>query len=195
VLSIEDSRPVSYGDLLGQKGSEEYERVLIESGKELESSGFNCGLSEEQFNTANRWASDGTGWFLSRNKGKWEAVALLQPYAPCQYGGSLSLRLPGELVGHDALRPGWVSLQRQIAGWQDAFTSPMGDLIVGVANSHIDIYSLEGQRVGRWLLGLPADRVVMVQWATGKYAGKWAEELQKWQQRGLSPSIISKPHD
>ena len=196
VSSLEDLKPVSYGDLLKQKGLEEYKRVLIESGKELESDGMNCGLSEEAFDTSHRWAIDGTGWLLTREKGKWEAVALLQPgNAACQYGGSLSLPLTEELVGHDVLRPEWASLQRQITGLQDAFTSPEGDLIVAVTKSQIEIYSLKGRRVGHRLLALPADRVVMVQWATGKYVGKWAEGLHVWQQKGLPPVVVRKPQD
>jgi hypothetical protein len=195
VSIIENSAPMSYSDLLGENGGVEYKRVLLKSGKDLEARGFNCGLSEDQFNPENRWAIDGTGWFLLREKGKWQGAALLQSgNAACQYGGRLSLHLPKDVVGHDVLRPTWASLQRQIAGLQDAFTSPVRDMVVAVANSQIEIYALEGQHVGRRLLTLPADRVVMVQWATGKYIEKWADELHMWQQKGLPP-VIRRPQD
>jgi len=193
VSSIEDLSSASYLDLPG--GLEEYERVLIESEKDLQSEGLNCGLSQEEFDQANRWAVDGKGWFLSHEKGKWKAVALLQPgNASCQYGGSLSLPLPEEIVGHDVLRPGWASLQRQIPELQDAFASPAGDLVVAVKKSQLEIYRLEGQRVGHKLLALPANRVVMVQWATGKNVRRWVEELQAWQQKGLpAPVVLQRP--
>jgi hypothetical protein len=108
--------------------------------------------------------------------------------------GSLSLPLPGEMVGRDVLRSGWASLQRQIPGLQDAFTFSAGDLLVAVTKSQFEIYRLEGHRVGRKLLASPADRVIMVQWATGKTVRKWVEELQVWQQKGLPVPVLER-HD
>jgi hypothetical protein len=193
VSSIEDLSSASYFDLPG--GLEEYKRSVIDSGKALESEGFGCAPSEEDFDQANRGAIDGKGWFLSHEKGKWTAAALLQPgNATCQYGGNLLLPLPEKMVGRDVLRPGWASLQSQIPGLQDAFTSPAGDLLVAVTKSQIEIYRLAGHRVGRKLLASPADRVVMVQWATGKYVRKWVEELQVWQQKGLPVPVLER-HD
>ncbi len=197
VSRLDDGAPVQYSHLLGDDGWQEYNRVLIESGKDLESSGLNCGIhAAEHLDPSDPLRTRDIGWDLEREKGKWAAEALYQPgNALCQYGGRLSLALPKELVGDDVLRPDWASLEMQIKGLKDAFTSPTGDLVVAVTESKMEVYALNGQQVGKKLLALPADRVVMVQWATGKYVKAWASELQKWQRNGLPPSAIRKQQD
>ena len=188
---LENPNPVRYSELLGARGLKEYNRVIIASSKGLSDSGFNCGLSED-FGKDPADVAD-AGWSLERSNGKWVAVALLQPgNADCQYGGPLSLPLPRQLVGYDTLRTAWASLARQIPGLKDAFTSPTGDLLVAVMESQIEIYNMNAQQVGSELLALPADRLVMVQWATGKYVEAWLRDLQSWQRRGLPSSALRK---
>jgi len=194
-LRIEDSSLAAYSDVVGDEGLAEYNRELVESGKALETYGFNCALSQEGGHANSAEATD-TGWFLQRNEGKWIALALEQPgRADCQYGGPLSLPLPRELVGYDTLQPEWSSLERQIHGLHDAFTSPAGDLVVAVKESQVEIYGLTGKKVGSKLLTLPANRVVMVQWARGKHVNAWVKELQRWQRKGLPPTVIRKAVD
>ena len=193
---MEDSMPVPYSDVLGQQGWEEYNRVLVESGKALADSGFNCDLSEEALKQKEPQMAHDIGWYLGRAEGRWMAVASYQPgNASCQYAGALSLRLPKEVVGYDTLRPEWASLERQLRGLRDAFTSPAGDLLVAIRESQVEIYALRGQKVGDKLVALPADRVVMVQWAAGKYVDGWVKEMQTWEKKTLPPPMIRKQED
>jgi hypothetical protein len=196
---LEDPAPVTYSDLLGQKGWDEYNRVLIESGKNLANAGFNCELSEEELKAKEPQPQTphDIGWYLDREKGKWTAVASYQPgNAACQYGGTLSLPLPKNVTIENAmLRPEWASLERQIKGLRDAFTSPAGDLLVAVRESQVEIYALKERKIGKRLLSLPADRVVMVQWAGGKYVDAWVAAFQEWQNKTLPAATISKPQD
>ena len=189
---IDDPKPVQYSELFGYEGWEEYNRTLVAAGKDLAAHGMNCELSEDDLNSEDPRDTHDTGWYLQRRKGKWGAMAMLQlGNAVCQYESPLPRVLPAELVGYDRLRPGWAALSRQLEGLEDAFTSPSGDLAVAVYPTQIETYALQGQRADNQLLALPGDRVVMVQWAEGKYVDAWERELKFWQRRGLPTPVVN----
>jgi len=196
VTRIEDGTRERYSVLVGDEGWAEYNRVLMESAKGLEDAGFNCGLSEESLDMIDRLQERETGWYLAHEKGKWTAAAVYQPgNAACQFGGDLSLPLPRDVVGSGTLRPAWGTLAHQLPELKDAFSSPAGDLVVAFTGTQVEVYLVQGQRVGKRLLTVPADRLVMVQWATGKYVDAWKSTLQEWQRKGLPPSVLRKQKD
>jgi hypothetical protein len=186
VLRWGGTEPVSFKELTGNVGWEAYNATVRESSYNLQEDGANC----ETFSEHSEVVED-TNWTLHRKNGKWIAALSWQiDSGACEYGGDIDLVLPKTLTDYDTLRPSWSLLANQIKNLNDAFTSPAGNLLLARTDSSVAVYAMNAGRVRQKLLELPAGRIVMVQWATGKYVDVWTKQLSEWEKKGLPPQIF-----
>ncbi len=147
--------------------------------KDLES----CMDEKSDFNTREFLEDADQAWSISRGRMRWEFAwsfshsgrALRGYGAAC----STSLRPPKELVGSDALGAGWNQVLARVPDARTAFASPNHSLVLIFTNTQILALKREGNA-----LSVPFARVFLTpgeivsgQWAVGKYADAWAEQL------------------
>jgi hypothetical protein len=186
VLPLGGSAPVSFKELTGDDGWEAYNFAVQEASYNLQENGANC----EVFTERSKVLED-TNWTLRRDHGKWIAVLRWQIGAgACEYLDNIDLALPTLVTDYDTLHPSWPILEKQIKDLRDAFTSPAGNLLLARTDTSVAIYATSADKVGAKLLELPGGRIVMAQWAEGKYADQWRKQLSAWQLKGLPPLVL-----
>ncbi|MDF2651722.1 MAG: hypothetical protein K0Q73_7527 [Paenibacillus sp.] len=132
-------------------------------------------------------AAIGENWAPVRSKGQWHtqiAEKTLQGgsnAAPQQQ--ELPLTLPQSVVSHDQLVCTWDEVRRVQPNAIDAVSSPDQDMIAILTKTNIYIYPYSDQIGEGPLLSIglnPNESLVMVQWATEKYAEKWIEKGKQY---------------
>jgi hypothetical protein len=192
VLRFGGTDSISFKELTGDAGWEAYNTAVRKASADLQKEGFNCDIFSEEDEVL-----EDTHWTLRRKEGRWAAVlAWHNDSAACEYFADIDLKLPKSLTDYDTLQLPWSSLAKQAKNLQDVFTSPSGNLLLARTNEGTAVYSLREGHAGPKLLDLPTGKIVMVQWALGKYADSWAKELAEWQRNGLphyTPQSDSSP--
>ncbi len=94
---------------------------------------------------------------------------------------STSLHPPKELVGNDALGLGWNKVLSKVPDAQTAFASPDQSLILVFTKTQVLALRREANGLGAPFarVFLPVRDVLSAQWAIGKYADQWAEQLSQ----------------
>jgi hypothetical protein len=147
--------------------------------KDLES----CVDEKSDFNTRGFLEDADQAWSIARGRMRWEfewsfshSGRALRGYgAACP----TSLRPPRELVGGDALGVGWNQVLARVPDARTAFASPDHSLVLVFTDSQILALRHEGSTLGEPFarVFLAAREVVSGQWAVGKYADAWTEQL------------------
>jgi hypothetical protein len=124
-------------------------------------------------------------WGIERGRGRWQVVghATCSPYVAC--GDRLRrFSIPGfpppaRVVGHDALAPTLARLQIAFPGVRDAVASPRGDLVVALSDDSLLVFTPKGGQLGAPVLRQQLyGRIVMAQWATGRFVPIWTAETR-----------------
>ena len=157
-----------------------------------------CTNIVEGFN-ADELLEIGSAWYPVRAQGRWRPVLIEQlGTGDCQLLPVLDVTLASTLTGHDALRPAWATLVKQVKRLEDALTSPRGDLVVVRSGDSLLVHLGTGDRLGRRIgaIPFPQREIVMVQWATGRNVARWNDEIGALMRRGLAgPRVVSPPKD
>ena len=124
-------------------------------------------------------------WAIERGEGRWQTAGLAYcwPYTACGDGvrrfSVPNFRAPKALVGHDDLSPSLEAIRVTVPKARDAVSSPRNDLVVAVAADSIVVFSINNGKLGAPVLSIPvAGRIVMAQWAVGRFVPIWTSKLK-----------------
>jgi hypothetical protein len=141
-------------------------------------------------------ADDHKAWSITRGGMYWEFAwtfshsgrALRGYQAAC----ATSLRPPKELVGSDTPGVGWNQVLASVPDARTARSSPDQSLVLVFANTQILAPKHQGNTLGVPFarVFLTTSEIVSGQWAMGKHADAWAEQLshaKSWTDKPESP--------
>ena len=81
-------------------------------------------------------------------------------------------------MGHDGLSVPLQTIKAVFPGVRDAVSSPRGDLIVALSDDELVAFIVRNGKLGAPALRLPlSGRIVMAQWAVGKFVPSWTSKL------------------
>jgi hypothetical protein len=95
----------------------------------------------------------------------------------------------------------WAALQKQLPGISDAYVAPGASVLLAIQSKKDDpvsgegqtvavaLYDFSGNKLGAKLLDLPATKILMAEWATGRFVQSWTESLSTLQAQGL-PAVV-----
>ena len=143
-----------------------------------------------------------TGWYLRHVKGAWRTSAFVQVGRVCVAYGDPKVAVPRSMTHGAPLGVPWGDLEKQLPGIWDAYLSPDGSVLVAIRGKQapvtyeyqvdtITLFDFSNKKIGEKLLDIPGSKIVMAEWATGRYVQAWSETLTSLQSRGL-PSPIQK---
>jgi hypothetical protein len=125
-------------------------------------------------------------WAVERGAGRWQTVghADCSPYVACGDGvrrfSVSEFPAPARLVGHDELSPSLAKIKAAFPAVRDAVSSPRRDLLVALTDDSLLVFAPRGERLGAPVLRLQVNgRIVMVQWAVGRFVPVWTAELRR----------------
>jgi hypothetical protein len=144
-----------------------------------------------------------TGWSLKHVNGEWRTHAFTQVGRVCAASGDPKVVVPRTLTHATPLPIPWAALEKQLPGISDAYVAPGASVLLAVQSKKDDpvseegqtvavaLYDFSGNKLGAKLLGLPATKIVMAEWATGRFVQSWTESLSALQNQGL-PAVVVK---
>lgn len=142
-----------------------------------------CIDEKSDFNTRGFLEDADQTWSIARGRMTWEFAwtfshsgrALRGYQAACP----TSLLPPKELVGSDALGVGWNQVLARVPDARTAFASPDRSLVLVFTNTQILALKHEGNTLGAPFarVFVTTNEIVSGQWAIGKHADVWAEQL------------------
>lgn len=144
-----------------------------------------------------------TGWSLKHVHGEWRTYAFAQVGRVCAASGDPKVVVPRTLTHAAPLPLPWAALEKQLPGISDAYVAPGASVLLAIQSTKGDAVSEEGQTVavalydfsgnklGAKLLDLPATKIVMAEWATGRFVQSWTESLSALRTQGL-PAVVVK---
>jgi hypothetical protein len=125
-------------------------------------------------------------WAVERGAGHWQTVgqAYCSPYVACGDGVRrftvAGFAAPRALVGHDELSPSLASIKAVLPHVSDAVSSPRGDLLVAMNGDSVFVFAVNRGQLGEPVLRLPVSgRIVMAQWAVGRFVPIWTRDLTR----------------
>jgi hypothetical protein len=142
-----------------------------------------CVDEGSDFNTRTFLEGAEQGWSITRGRLRWEfnwafgySSGAARGYGT---GCSTSLRPPKELVGSDALGVGWNQVLSQVPDALTAYSSPDHSIVLVLTSGQVLALKHEGDALGAPFarVFLSSSEVVSAQWAVGKYADAWSEQL------------------
>lgn len=153
-----------------------------------------CVHEGSDFNTRTFLEGAEQGWSISRGALRWEfswafgySSGAARGYGT---GCATAVRPPRELVGNDALGVGWNQVLSQVPDALTAFASPDHSTLLVLTGAQVLALRHEGNALrapfARVFLPASDREVVSAQWAVGKYADAWAEQLshaKSWTQK------------
>jgi hypothetical protein len=144
-----------------------------------------------------------TGWSLKHVHGEWRTHAFAQVGRVCAASGDPKVVVPRTLTHAVAFPIPWNELEKELPGISDAYIAPGASVLLAIQSTKGDAVSEEGQTVavalfdfsgnklGAKLLELPAARIVMAEWTTGRFVPSWTKSLSALQAQGL-PAVVVK---
>jgi hypothetical protein len=141
------------------------------------------------------------GWLISRGRMRWVFEWSFNHGSGAARGFNAacatSLKPPRALVGADSLKLGWNQILPRVPDAQTAFSSPDGTLLLVFTKRQIlAFHPTEGMLTKPFAtLSHEPRPILMSQWAVGKYADNWAQQLaqtKSWTE--ISPSVSAEAH-
>ena len=176
--SIGKSKPLLISDVLGEMGREAFyegfNREVLSSNEEYKNSLIDLKPNEESFG-------------LFRRNGYWTINGRVNFVENGVYSyRNFPVRAipPKEVIYYDELTIPWNKVKAKIPEALDLFTSPNGDVLIVLTQNDIFIYPMEeeggigGSPIANIRLK-PAERVIMAEWAVGRYPQLWEDEFLK----------------
>jgi hypothetical protein len=123
-------------------------------------------------------------WVAARNKGHW-AVKGWGSWGELKCSDKspafqTSVRVPAKIAGFDELPVTWDQVVKAFPGATDAFGAPTWGLLIVLTNDELLVCPVTesgiGKPVARSIL-LSGEKVVMAQWAVGKFVASWGDEF------------------
>ena len=151
----------------------EKEKYLEEFQNEINS------LSKEQIDELNISSIDYNNLAIERRIGRWRFVANLLPKNMNEAGESFKLSIlpDSRFINYNSLYISWKSLKQQLGFFKDAFTSPLGKIILVQFDTYIAVYKIEnGSLITEPLVTTPIDEkdeIIMSEWCSGTYEEEW----------------------
>jgi hypothetical protein len=125
-------------------------------------------------------------WGVERSAGYWQIVGQVScwPYVACGNGqhrfSIAGFSAPRALVGHDDLSPSLASIKAVFPSVRDAVSSPRRDLLVALTGDTLLVFTVRDGHLGAPALRLPVSgRIVMAQWAIGRFVPIWTAQLTR----------------
>jgi hypothetical protein len=144
-----------------------------------------------------------TGWSLKHVHGEWRTHAFAQVGRVCAASGDPKVVAPRTLTHAIPLPIPWTELEKQLPGISDAYVAPGASGLLAIQSTKGDpvseqgqtvavaLYDFSGNKLAAKLLDLPATKIVMAEWATGRFVQSWTESLSALQAHGL-PAVVVK---
>jgi hypothetical protein len=144
-----------------------------------------------------------TGWSLKHVDGEWRTHAFAQVGRVCAASGAPKVVVPRTLTHAVPLPMPWAALEKQLPGISDAYVAPGASVLLAIQSTKNDpvsdesqsvavgLFDFSGNKIGAKLLELPATKIVMAEWATGRFVQSWTESLSVLQTQGL-PAVVVK---
>ena len=170
-----DYRVLAFGELLGPAAQHAYFAALPKHG--TNSFGTEC---------ADTSKDDDSGWRVEHSLGTWHPhVSQSLGYFECAADAPIHFQLPASVTGDSSIPLDWKLLRSSISGIADAYASPNGDMLIAITKSEMRFFEARKGIPGKLLLKLPAEEIVMAQWATGTHVQDWTKELSGLSKQGL----------
>ena len=153
-----------------------------------------CVRADDQLSdTDKEWALEQeTTLGIGRGQQKWIHSWLIGGGAglPCP----ASIPPPKSMVGENELFPEWKKIKSAYPAAEDAFSSPLHDLLLIVVSGKLIAVSVFNGEIGEPLAQINLiDGPVMVQWAIGKHVDAWTKELTPYFQAYASDRVRRDP--
>ena len=116
--------------------------------------------------------------------------------------GDPKIVVPRTLTHATPLPIPWAALETQLPGISDAYVPPGTSVLLVVqskkSNANFEeppivsvaLFDFSGNKLGAKLLDLPPTKIVMAEWATGRFVQSWTESLSVLQSQGLPAATI-----
>jgi hypothetical protein len=174
---------IPFPALLGPQGDSLYAEATHRGYLEL-SKDMNCPDPEDD-------EVDLTQWSIRHIKGRWMAFAEFNGrWGDCGYNAQVNRPLPRSVTGVTQPAINWAGSARVIPDLRDIYPSPAGDYAVVLTMKpgelHLYRFTLKAgipdRKLGElpWLEGgSPGPRIVMAEWATGRFVSGWTDQILK----------------
>ena len=173
---IDRGKPVKISDISGQIGQEAFIKGAdeeIRRGKDYKKSFINLRPPEESFGLFRRnghWIYKGRFNFIKDSKYMYKDFNI--KCVPSK-----------EIVHYDELPIPWNIIKSKIPEAVDAFISPNEDIAIITTRSNILIYLIDKGKIAdnpkAKIQFKTAEKIIMFEWATGRYPTLWEEEFLK----------------
>ena len=176
VDNIRNGSPIKISDIVGESGKNAfYEGAsrYFSTDHKFKNNYIDIKPDEESFGLVRRnghWVIKGRINFSSENEDSY---------------GDFNVKTipPKELINYDELAVSWNAVKLRAPQAVDVFTSPNEDIAVVMTHNNILIYTIEEGELSkepiRKINLYTGEKVVMNEWATGKYIYTWEEEFLK----------------
>ncbi|WP_413580727.1 hypothetical protein [Bdellovibrio sp. HCB288] len=112
------------------------------------------------------------GWSVTRSKFTWEFKGYLPTHRLCGYGTDFSSKRRVDTPEVGPILP--EGIKSQLKDKEDAFVSPDGQTVIGVSKAGFEIFTVkDGKLVARFKKNTNLGKIVLQEWASGQYVGKW----------------------
>lgn len=177
VDNINDSSPIKISDIMGETGREAliegFNKEIVSNIKDSSKGLLNFIPKEESFGLFRRnglWILKGRVNYIKNGDYMYEDFNI--PAIPTQ-----------EIIRYDELSVPWKEIKNRRPDALDAFTSPNEDIAIVVTRNEILVYAIEENTIGNEPIGKlqlkQGEKIVMAEWAIGRYPQLWEKEFIK----------------
>lgn len=170
-------KPLMISDVLGEAGKESFiegaNKEILRDREEYKRSLIDLKPNEESFGLFRRnghWVFKGRINFVENGVYTYENF-------------NIKAIPPKEIVYYDELSIPWNRIKSKIPDALDAFTSPNEDIAIILTHNEIIIFPMEDGEIGnRPIKNIElnsTEKIIMVEWAIGRYPKLWEEEFIK----------------
>ncbi|HSH36748.1 hypothetical protein [Schnuerera sp.] len=175
--NITKVKPLMISDVLGEVGKEAFiegaNKEILREKEEYKNSLIDLKPNEESFGLFRRngyWIFKGRINFVEDGIYRYENF-------------NIKTIPPKEIVYYDELSISWNRIKSKVPEALDVFTSPNEDIAIILTHNNIFVHTLENDKINNVPVEIielkPAEKIVMAEWAVGRYPKLWEEEFLK----------------